>query len=271
MTISRRKINLLCAAATVVIALFAMAGTASAATGKIEGKVIDAVTDLAIEEVEVCALDPVEFEPVACDETDSNGKYALAGLADGSYVVGFRAPYFGYVTQFFNGQTSPEDAESVVIAAGGTVTGINAEMEQGGEITGRVTDAATNAGIEEVEVCAFSQTAFGGCALTDSAGSYTIKGVATGSYAVEFWAEFLGYETRYYNESSNLEGASLLSVVAPNTKSGRLHQIHATIGKIQALRLADGAWASKASRVRYRSSKAAVRMAGLPTGSVLRS
>ena len=54
---------------------------------------------------------------------------------------------------------------------------------------------------------------------------------------------------------------------APSTKSGRLHQIHATIGKIHALKLAEGLlpW-SKARSVRYRSSKAAVRMAGLPTG-----
>lgn len=220
MAVSRPRISLLWVVAVTVAALFAAAGTASAATGKIEGKVIDAVTTLGIEEVEVCAIDPVELEAVACAETDASGKYALSGLANGKYVVGFRAPYFGYVTQYFNGAESFEDAEEVVVAGGGTVSGINAEMEQGGEITGRVTDALTSAGIKEVEVCAFSQHVFGGCAFTDSAGNYTIQGVATGSYVVEFWAEFLGYETRYYNEEANPEGANLVSVVAPDTTGG---------------------------------------------------
>jgi hypothetical protein len=214
------KIGLLCVAAVAVAALFAVTGTASAATGKIEGKVIDAVTTLGIEEVEVCAIDPLEFEAVACAETDADGKYALSGLANGKYVVGFRAPYLGYITQYYNGQESFEEAEEVVIAGGGTVSGINAEMERGGEIAGRVTDALTGAGIEEVEVCAFSQHVFGGCAFTDATGNYTIQGVATGSYAIEFWAEFLGYETRYYNEEANPAGANLVSVVAPNTTSG---------------------------------------------------
>src|SRR5262249_55616547 len=37
---------------------------------------------------------------------------------------------------------------------------------------------------------------------------------------------------------------------APRTNSGRLHQIQDTIGKIQALKLAEGVLTSKASRVR---------------------
>lgn len=220
MAVSRPKIGLLCVAAVAVAALFATAGTASAATGKIEGKVIDADTALEVEGVLVCALEPVELEPVSCEETDADGKYVLGGLPNGSYIVGFRASYLGYVTQYYNGETSVEDAAEVTIVAGGTVPGIDAEMEKGGEITGRVTDAITNAGIEEVEVCAFSQSVFGGCAFTDSAGNYAIQGVATGSYEVEFWAAFLGYETRYYNEHPNFNEANLVSVVAPNETGG---------------------------------------------------
>src|SRR5262249_19121550 len=61
------------------------------------------------------------------------------------------------------------------------------------------------------------------------------------------------------------------TMTAPNTKRGMLHQIHDTMGNTQALKLAVPASLSKARRVRYRSSNAAERMAGLPTGSVLRS
>jgi hypothetical protein len=93
-------------------------------------------------------------------------------------------------------------------------------MKQGGKIEGRIVDAATNAGIEEAGVCAYTQSTFGGCALTDSAGDYRIQGIPTGAYVVEFWAEFLGYETRYFNETADFGGASLVSVVAPNTVTG---------------------------------------------------
>ncbi len=220
MAISRPIAGLLCIAVAVVVALFVTAGTAAAATGRIEGEVIDAVTEVGIEEVEVCAIDPVEFELVACQTTGPDGKYALAGLPNGSYVVEFWATYLGYIRQFFDDVASFEDADEVVVAGGGTVPAVNAELEQGGEIAGRVTDSTTNAGIEEVEVCAFSLNAFGGCALTGSTGNYTIRGVASGSYAIEFWAEFLGYETRYYNEQSSSGGANLVNVVAPNTTAG---------------------------------------------------
>jgi Carboxypeptidase regulatory-like domain len=220
MVTSRPRIGLLCVVVAAVVALFVTAGTAAAATGKIEGEVVDSVTEAGIEAAEVCALDPVEFEFVACEMTDPDGEYALGGLPNGSYVVEFRAMNLGYVRQYFNGVASFEDADEVVVAGGGTVSGVDAELEEGGEIAGRVTDATTGAGIEEVEVCAFTLSVFGGCALTNSSGNYTIQGVASGSWVVEFWAEFLGYETRYYNEVANFNDANLVSVFAPSTAIG---------------------------------------------------
>lgn len=215
---SRPRIGLLCTVAAVLGALFAMSGTAAAATGKIEGKVIDGVSDLAIEGVEVCAFDATtEFEE--CGTTGSDGKYALGGLPNGGYIVEFLASQLGYVTQYYNGAASFEAADEVVIAGGGTVAGVNAELEKGGAIAGRVVDAATNSGVE-AQVCAFASGVFGGCASTNSLGEYTIQGVASGSYVVEFWAEPLGYQTRYYNEQSSSGSAALVPVVAPNTTPG---------------------------------------------------
>jgi Carboxypeptidase regulatory-like domain len=218
--ISRPRIALLCIAVAAVVSSFVPAGAAAVAAGKIEGEVIDSVTKVGIADVEVCAIDPLEFEFVACDLTGADGKYLLGSLADGNYVVEFWAPYLGYVRQYFDGAASFEDADEVVIAGGGTVSNVDAEMEQGGEIEGAVTDAATGGGIGEVEVCAFSQAAFAGCALTDSAGDYVIRGIRTGSYTVEFWAQFLGYETRYYDEASNFADATLVAVLAPDTTTG---------------------------------------------------
>jgi hypothetical protein len=218
---SRPVVGLLFLVAALAVSAFVPAGAAALSSGTIEGRVTDAVTTDGIEGVVVCAIDAVEFEEAGCEETGPDGEYTLGSLPDGGYVVEFWARYLGYETQYFDGKESFGEADEVTIAAGGTVSNVDAELAEGGKIAGRVTDAATNAGIEEVEVCAFSQSVFGGCAFTDDVGNYTIKGVPTGSYAVEFWAEFLGYETRYYNERPASEGtADLVSVVAPNTTFG---------------------------------------------------
>ena len=217
---SRSRVSLLFLMLAMGVAMLVPTGVSAVPIGKIEGEVLDALSTDPIEEVDVCAIDPIEFEFVACDVTDSNGKYQLGALADGSYVVEFWAPYLGYVTQYFNDEASFGDADEVVISGGSTAIGVDAEMDQGGTIEGRVTDAATSGGIEEVWVCAFSTTAFGGCGASNSAGDYAIKGVATGSYTVEFSGESLGYETRFYNEKANEGEANLVSVVAPETTSG---------------------------------------------------
>lgn len=93
-------------------------------------------------------------------------------------------------------------------------------MEKAGKIEGRVTDAATGAGIGGAEVCAFSATALGLCAFTDLAGSYSLGGLATASYEVEFWAGFLGYETLYFDQKTNPDDANLVSVTAPSATTG---------------------------------------------------
>lgn len=214
--VSRSRIGLLCAIVVSVTAFFAATGSAFAA-GTIEGEVVDSVSEAPIEEVEVCAYGSASE---SCAETDAAGEYALTGLPDGSYTVEFWAPFLGYVTQFFDGKALPEDADEVTIVAGGTVSEVDAEMERGGAIEGRVTDAVSGTGIEEVEVCAYSLTRLGRCTLTGSTGSYALEPLGSGSYFIEFWAEQLGYETRFYSEQSNPGSANPVNVAAPGATTG---------------------------------------------------
>lgn len=200
--------------------LFAPSGASAVDTGKIEGEVVAAGTTDGIEGVEVCAIDPATFAFVACEDTGPGGEYLLGNLADGSYLVEFWGSALGYVTQYFDGKALLSEATEVVISAGGTAANVDAEMVEGSEIEGTVTDAATGAGIEKVEVCAYGETASGGCAYTDASGDYTIRGLATDAYLVEFWAGLFGYETRYYDEKSSPATATPISVVAPDATAG---------------------------------------------------
>lgn len=216
---SRPRLVLLCAVSVVAFSVFAAPGSAVAA-GTIEGEVVEAGTSIGIEEVVVCAFQLPEYEPEFCGETGAGGEYALSSIPNGEYIVEFWSPYIGFAPQFFNGVSSFEDAEAVTVVSGGTRSGVNAELEEGGAIEGRVTDAATGAGIDEAEVCAYSRVIRGYCALTNAVGSYKVIGLASGSYLVEFWAQFLGYETLFYNQQANFENADLVSVTAPNGHGG---------------------------------------------------
>jgi hypothetical protein len=214
---SRLKLMMLCAISVAALSLFA--STATAAAGAIEGEVVKAGTSTAIKGVEACAFQLPEYEPVFCEETNAAGEYEIGGLPSGEYIVEFWASYLGYAPQFYNGVSSFEDADEITVGSG-TVSGIDAELQKGGAVEGRVTDATTGAGINEVVVCAFSRVIAGNCGQTNAAGNYAVIGLATGSYGVEFWAEPIGYPTLFYSQQANPANANLVGVTAPGITSG---------------------------------------------------
>jgi hypothetical protein len=222
---SRLKLVLLCAISVAAFSLFASTGSAAAA-GEIKGEVVEAGSSLPIEGVEACAFQLPSYEIFACEETDVNGKYALVGLPNGKYIVEFWASYLGFAPQFFNGVSSYEDADEITVS-GGAVSGIDAELDEGGAIQGRVTDAATGAGINGAFVCAYSRVIEGNCAFTNPAGDYAVEGLATGSYGVEFSTESPTYPTLFYNQQSSPNSANLVAVTAPNVTGN----INAQMGK----------------------------------------
>jgi hypothetical protein len=222
---TRLRLVMMCAISAAALSLFVSTGSAAAA-GEIEGEVVEAGSSLAIEGVEACAFQLPSYEIFACEETNASGKYVLSGLPDGEYIVEFWASYLGFAPQFFNGVSSYEDAEEITVS-GGAVSGIDAELEEGGGITGRVTDVATGAGINGVFVCAYSRVIEGNCAFTNPAGDYAVEGLATGSYAVEFSSGSPTYPTLFYNQQSSPSSANLVTVTAPNVTGS----INAQMGK----------------------------------------
>jgi Carboxypeptidase regulatory-like domain len=212
----------------VLLALLGLAPLARASElPQISGKVTAAGTQAALSGVEVCAYARDDAEAHKCASTESNGEYALYGLAAGSYTVEFSAVTLGYVTQFYDDQTSSVHAQPVSAEAGITKSGIDAELVLGGRIAGRVIDATTLAPIEDVLVCAFEGEAESGCASTGSNGEYVISGLpSSNDYKVEFDAfggDALGsspeYQQQFYNDKTSSSEAQLVSVSAPNTTS----------------------------------------------------
>jgi Carboxypeptidase regulatory-like domain len=197
--------------------------------GRITGTVTKASGGAALEGVQVCARTST-YDYGHCATTNSSGEYTISAVPAGTYSVAFSPPYGGnYLTQYYNGKTSFEEADAVSVTAGSTIPGIDAQMHEGGRITGTVTKASGGAALEGVQVCARTSTYdYGHCATTNSSGEYTIAALATGPYKVSFAPGYGSgnYLTQYYNGKSSFEEADAVSVTAGSTTPGIDAQMH---------------------------------------------
>jgi hypothetical protein len=193
--------------------------------GQITGAVRNAAGNSAhgpIVGIEVCASSE-KAGGSRCATTNAGGEYNIVGLATGSYTVEFLSPsesLLDYVTQYWEYKSSLSEASTVSVTAGSIKAGIDAELNEGGRITGRVTNASTGAGLEEVLVCVLTESgklvSFRQCAITGANGEYTISAVGSGNYKIGFDAG-KEYVSQYYNGKSSPAEANTVLVTAPAT------------------------------------------------------
>ena len=209
-------------------------------TGQIAGKVTNAAGS-ALEDIEVCASS-VGSGPSTrgCAHTNGAGEYTIADLGVGSYKVEFSAFVCGqtdcaqrqnYLTQYYDEKTSYSQGESVSVTTGDTTPAIDAKMQEGGQIVGQVTSAATHAPQVAISVCAQSdeQNGSGNCASTNAAGEYVISGLPSGSYEVDFSSGWEGpnYLTQYFDVKSLSSEANSVAVTAGSVSAGVSAQLQA--------------------------------------------
>jgi hypothetical protein len=209
-----------------------------AGEGTIAGRVTNASNGQGAGGVEVCIF----ASGTHCVETNGNGEYTLSGLPVGSNSV-----------DFFPAETCEEEqgekircqAKSnyigrslpVKVKSGKTETA-DAALRVGGQISGTVTNASiTHPTIAKIEVCAFktgkeSEEFFEGCAYTNSSGQYTISGLESGSYKVEFNGRICSipkkgerecpevYVTQYYQGQQTRKKSAAVTVMAGSNASG---------------------------------------------------
>jgi hypothetical protein len=198
--------------------------TFEAGTG-IAGRVTSASTGLPIGGIEVCAYEEAGESPFGeCTSTEQSGRYALTGLTAGAYVVEFSSPATGasdYVRQYYDDKSQPEEAEAVTVRAGSVTLGIDAQLKDGGRVTGKVTSAASHTAVNGVLVCAFTAaTGIEECGLTNGTGEYAITGLPSGSYRIGFNGEEAGYVIQYYDDESSLSTATPVTVTTGGDTSG---------------------------------------------------
>lgn len=197
--------------------------------GRIIGTVRSSSTKAPIQGIEACAELPNVGQTAieshrACATTNADGEYAIQGLTpgegepEGGYEVEFTSP-LDYIRQFYNGK--PEryvGTTRIPIHIGLTVPNIDAELEEGGEISGRVTSQVNGEAVAGAQACADGAY----CAKTDAAGEYTITRLPSHEYTLYFSAPG-GLETEYlgqYYEEKEWPNVEPVSITAPQKVSG---------------------------------------------------
>jgi hypothetical protein len=192
--------------------------------GGVSGRVTDSsgTVGIANVNVQICDLNQYWYNG---SSTDSDGYYNIYGLPAGTYKIQFNTSWAAgnYTGEWYNDKNSFENADPVSVTVGQTTTGINAQLAEGGAISGRVTDSSGTVGIYnvEVQICDLNNNWWNGTS-TDSDGYYTIQGLPSGDYKIEFRTQWTpgDYIGEWYNDKGSFENADAVSVTVGQTTAG---------------------------------------------------
>lgn len=201
--------------------LLAVLAPAFAAAGSISGTVT-AAGGGSIEGIEVCARpEPYEFE-TECVATDVAGSYGLVDLPAADYRIRLSADEgnLRYISEYYDDTIYSYEADLFELEAGEDAT-VDAELAEGGSISGTVVDETTAEPIEGLWPCASAEWIVR-CGPTNADGEYIINGLPTGTYKVEFWgANAVNYLTEWYDDSPTIGTSTAVEVTAPATTPGK--------------------------------------------------
>lgn len=182
---------------------------------------------LANAEVDIYEASTGQF--VSGVSANKRGKYNVSNLAPGIYSVGFVAPYGGNVaSEWWGGSFTLTGAQTLTLASGQAITGIDQQLIVGSSISGTVLDAGdtpTPDGNVDVSIwnADESQSNFNippRETLTDSAGNYSFSNVGPGTYTVYFGAETPGYRSEWWKNKKTQATATQLVVVENKASTG---------------------------------------------------
>lgn len=129
-----------------------------------------------------------EWTQVDWSETEEDGTYDLQ-LAPGSYRLGFDAGDNVDVYEYYNNHYTLSSANTLVVASGAVLSGRNVQLAKGAKITGTVKVPSGTKAVSVQVVTSAGAVAAGGTArptATANTLSYSIGGIAAGTYRVEF-------------------------------------------------------------------------------------
>jgi 5-hydroxyisourate hydrolase-like protein (transthyretin family) len=214
--------------AATVSGINASLAAASRITGTVTGP--DGSTPLAGITVEALTYGNGYWDFVFSTQTQEDGSYSLGGLAAGTYRVQFNDWSSGsYLGEYYQNAATVETATDIVVGTTATVSGINASLAAASRITGTVTGPDGSTPLAGITVQAYRaspygipwQPVYGLSAQTQVDGSYSLGGLAAGTYRVQFndWSSG-NYLGEYYHNAATVETATDIVVGVAATVSG---------------------------------------------------
>ena len=181
----------------------------------VRGRVTDAVTHVPLANVGLSASNTTA---PCCENffasTGTDGTYALAVRRASSIIIGFfpQNNALPYIPTYWNGKRSFSAADRLVIGAS-DVGGIDAQIERGAYMRGRVTDAETGAGVLRTTVVAsVADELF--FAFTSADGTYAMAVRSNVALRVQFFPPSdaaIPYVSEYYRDRASAADADLVT------------------------------------------------------------
>ncbi len=160
------------------------------------------------------ALRAADYQIVRAATTNASGQYSL-NLAAGAYKLAFLDATGGHDMEWYDNVPSTGLASAVSVTAPGTANAaLNANT---GSMTGTITDDPAATPIGGAWVIAIGPTGIAGGAVTNPDGTYTLPGLAPGTYRATFVDPVGGRTQEYWNNSPTYPGATMFNITAANT------------------------------------------------------
>ncbi|MFC2160732.1 carboxypeptidase regulatory-like domain-containing protein [Acidobacteriota bacterium] len=187
-------------------------------SGYISGRVTDSQGS-GISDVTVGAYD-ISGVFLISRSTDENGYYTLPQLPKAEVKVYFNPNFEGsnYVSEWNADKETAETADPVSVQSGQTTVNIDAQLETGGSISGRVTDPS-GSGLFNILVIVFptNSNEIFRYAYTGEAGNYTIERIPQGPAKVFYRPHVEDLAVEWYGDATSWADAEAINVMANQT------------------------------------------------------
>lgn len=158
--------------------------------------------------------------------TGVDGAYELNDVQPGTYYLLLQKG-FGYIAEYYDNVLEQRSATDVVVAAGSTVAGVNAQLEHGGHLTGVVTGRG-NRPLKGITVTVYRNEGgtwqYVGETSTAGDGSYDAtgnNGLLSGVYRLRFTDDSEpGYVAEFYSGAGTLKAATNVVMGENETVAG---------------------------------------------------
>ncbi|OGD18270.1 MAG: hypothetical protein A2W03_14105 [Candidatus Aminicenantes bacterium RBG_16_63_16] len=201
--------------------------TASAINAQLapEGKIFGQVTDGTnpIGNVQVIAYDTTQtLISMGSSITGPTGNYQIRYLPTANVRLLFHANTTSFASEWHNDKASFDTADSIAVTSGGTVSGVNAVLVQGGSVSGTVTDSKTGALLNGIRVELWTAAnQFYQSVTANTSGFYVFSGVAAGNYKLYFNRLNRWLTPEWYNDKADFASADTITVTAGQALTGR--------------------------------------------------